>query len=351
MAIRVGLIGLHHGAQVHLPAFKANTRFDLVAVCARTPGAAEQVAAAHNIPYWYTDARQLLAARLDLIAIASPPPTHAGYAAAALAAGKHVLVEVAYMGSAADARVLCGLAQAHGRLGAVAYGLRFVPMLRHVATILEQGVLGRLRLMHMDFYNNLMVGASQTYPWLWAGEYGGGIFANFISHGLDLASRWFGPVAAVEATYATRMPLAGLRVGRAPAEDTGVVAVHFEKGMLATFGFSAVVATRQNRLTLHGTEGSLIIENYGESAELLRMGGDVPRPLFPPTAYLEETRGDTGLLGGFPVLLDRLATAITGDGPAPDLPTLAEALEIQRVVDAARLSAREHRQVFIREVG
>ena len=129
MAIRVGLIGLHYGAQVHLPAFKANTKYDLVAVCARTPGAAEKVAAEHNIPYWYTDARQLMASRVDLIAIASPPPTHAGYAAAALAAGKHVLVEVAYTSSAADARVLRDLAQARGRLGAVAYGLRFVPTL------------------------------------------------------------------------------------------------------------------------------------------------------------------------------------------------------------------------------
>lgn len=351
MSIRVGLIGLHYGAQVHLPAFKANTKYDLVAVCARTPGAAEKVAAEHNIPYWYTDVRRLLAARVDLIAIASPPPTHAGYAAAALAAGKHVLVEVAYTGCAADARVLADLARAHGRVGAVAYGLRFVPTLRHVTNVLEQGVLGRLRLMHVDFYNSFLAETPNTFPWLWAGEHGGGIFANFLSHEIDLACRWFGPVAAVEASYATRTPPALRPAGETPAEDTGVVAVQFENGMLATFGFSAVVATRLNRLTLHGAKGSLLVDNFGETAELLSMGDDQSRPLYPPTVYLEETRGETGLLGGFPVLLDRLAAAISADGPAPDLPTLAEALEIQRVVDAARISAREHRQVFIREVG
>jgi len=351
MSIRVGLIGLHYGAQVHLPAFKANTKYDLVAVCARTPGAAEAVAAEHHIPYWYTDARQLMAARVDLIAIASPPPTHAGYAAAALAAGKHVLVEVAYTGCAADARVLTELAQAHGRQGAVAYALRFVPTLRHVTNVLDQGVLGRLRLMHMDFYNSFLAEAPNTYPWMWAADHGGGIFANFMAHGLDLACRWFGPVAAVEAGYGTRAPLTARPAGAAPAEDTGVVAVQFEGGMFATFSFSAVVATRRNQMTLHGSKGSLMVDNYGESAELLNLGDDTPRPLYPPTVYLEETRGETGLLGGFPVLLDRLAAAINGDGPATDLPTLEEAFEIQRVVDATRIAAREHRQVYIREVG
>ncbi len=351
MAIRVGLIGLHYGAQVHLPAFKANTKYDLVAVCARTPGTAERVAAENNIPYWYTDARKLMASRLDLIAIASPPPTHAGYAAAALAAGKHVLVEVAYTGCAADARVLVGLAQARGRLGAVAYGLRFVPTLRHMTNVLEQGVLGRLRLMHMDFYNSFLAETPNTYPWLWASEHGGGVFANFMAHGLDLACRWFGPVASVEASYATRTPAALRPSAEAPAEDTGLVAVQFEGGMLATFGFSAVVATRQNRLTVHGAKGSLIVDNFGETAELLSLGDDKSRALYPPTVYLEETRGETGLLGGFPVLLDRLAAAINGDGSTADLPTLQEGLEIQRVVDAARIAAREHRQVFIREVG
>ncbi|MCC7359684.1 MAG: Gfo/Idh/MocA family oxidoreductase [Anaerolineales bacterium] len=351
MSIRVGLIGLHRGVQVHLPAFKANSKYDLAAVCARTPGVAERVAAEHNVPYWYTDVRKLLAARLDLIAIASPPPTHAGYAAAALAAGKHVLLEVAYTSTAADARVLAEQARARGRVGAAAYGLRFVPTLRHVTNVLEQGVLGRLQLMHMDFYNDLLADAPDSYPWLWAGDHGGGIFANYLAHGLDLARRWFGPVAAVEATYATRTPRPRRSGDEHPAEDTGVVAVQFESGMLATFGFCAVVATRLNRLALHGAQGSLLVDNFGESAQLLSMGDDTPRPLFPPTVYLEETRGETGLLAGFPVLLDRLAAAITGEGSATDLPTLDEALEVQRVVDAARIAAREHRQVYLHEVG
>jgi len=44
MAIRVGLLGLNYGARVHIPIYKENPRYDLVAVCARTPGRAEAIA-------------------------------------------------------------------------------------------------------------------------------------------------------------------------------------------------------------------------------------------------------------------------------------------------------------------
>jgi predicted dehydrogenase len=350
MTIRVGLLGLNYGALVHLPAFKANTRYDLVAVCARTPGRAEAVAREHNIPNWYTDPRRLLGGPVDLIAIASPPPTHAGYAAAALAAGKHVLVEVAYVGCAADARVLAEMAREHNRLGVVAFALPYVPTLRHVADVLAQGVLGDLRLMHMDFYTDFLIRSAQAFPWLWEADYGGGILANFVAHGVNLAARLFGPVRAVDATLLTRGAAPALPPGVAAADDTGQVALHFESGMVATFSFSAVVAPGRNQITLHGSSGSLLVDGFGEAAELLEMGEPTPRPLYPPMPYLEETRGENGLLGGFAVLLDRMAAVIADGAPVADVPTLDVAHQTQRILDAARQSARERRQVLIQEL-
>jgi predicted dehydrogenase len=349
MSIRVGLIGLNYGAQVHLPAIKANPRYDLVAVCARTPGRAEAVAHEHGVPRWYTDPRKLIASKLDLVAIASPPSTHAGYTAMALAAGKHVLVEVAYVANVADARVLAGLAREHGRVGAVAYPLRFVPAIRHVGDVLALGGLGRPRLLHMDFYSSFLAQRPNEFAWLWAAEHGGGIVANFLVHAIDMITRWFGPVGAVESTLETRANASQPPGEDRPADDTGLLALHLENGLLATFSFSATVAVIRTQIAIHGTTGSLLVQGFGDESELLSMGEVSSRPLFPPTPYLEETRGETGLLGGLPVLLERLASAI-GGGHAPDLPSLDEALEIQRIVDAARRSAREKRQVLISEV-
>src|SRR5258706_6027677 len=94
MAIRVGLIGLNYGAQIHLPAYANSGRYDLVAVCARTPGRAEAVAREHNIPRWYTNARDLIHSDLDLVSIATPTVSHGGPAAAPPMARQHVPVEV-----------------------------------------------------------------------------------------------------------------------------------------------------------------------------------------------------------------------------------------------------------------
>ena len=103
MAIRVGLIGLNYGARVHIPTYKENSRYDLVAVCSRTPGRAEAVAREHRIPQHFTDVRAFLHSDIDLVSIATPPVTHAHLAAAAIVAGKHALVEVAFVGGSADA--------------------------------------------------------------------------------------------------------------------------------------------------------------------------------------------------------------------------------------------------------
>jgi predicted dehydrogenase len=173
--------------------------------------------------------------------------------------------------------------------------------------------------------------------------------ANYLVHSIDLITRWFGPVTAVDATLTTRADADPQPGGAAPADDTGLLALHLDSGLLATISFSAVVAVVRTQLALHGAKGSLLIHGFGDESELLTMGETTSRPLFPPTPYLEETRGETGLLGGVPVLLERLASAI-GDAPAPDLPTLDEALELQRILDAARRSARERRQVLIEEI-
>ena len=76
MSIRVGIVGLNHGVQVHLPAYAASAKYDVVALCARTPGVAEKLAKEHNVARWYTDVSQLMASPdVDLVSIATPPRT------------------------------------------------------------------------------------------------------------------------------------------------------------------------------------------------------------------------------------------------------------------------------------
>ena len=358
MTIRVGLIGLNYGARVHVPAYKADPKYELVAVCARTPGRAEEVAREHSIPRWYSDARDLFHSEdIDLISIASPPPTHAGYAIAAMAFGKHVVVEVAFAGCAEDGRVLEEFARERQRTGAVAYVLRYAPNLRLVSDLLAQQIIGKPQLMRFDFFTNFLIRTRQNSRWMWDGDNGGGILAGFASHVLDLALRWFGPVSEVDATLSTltdpqSIPGTGsLRRRVSLADDTGAVVLHFESGMLAVLNHSAVVAYPRTNIELHGTEGSLLIEGFGDEVSLLRMEEQTAEVMFTPEQYLEATRGLGGLEGGFTIFLDQLAAAITTGAPPPDLPTFKDGWEVTRLIDAAKLASHEHRRVKLSEVG
>jgi predicted dehydrogenase len=346
MPIRVGLIGLNHGSRVHLPAYQRDHRFEVVAVCARTPERAQRVALEHNVPYATTDARQLLQADLDLISIATPPSTHAGLAAAAVGLGKHVVVEIPFTATLADARVLRDLVKQRDRIGTIAYVMRFNPVLRYVNDLLNDGQIGRPQLMRFDFFSSFLVNGDPA-QWVWDGARGGGILAGFASHAFDIAQWWLGPIVAFEGALTTFSRVAPLAPNRPLGDDTGIIIAHFENGAMATFNFCAVSAHPHARMELHGSDATLLIKGFGDEISLIRMEDMAPSAIFPPAMYLEETRGQTGFLGNFSVFLDRLAAAIQTGQAAPELPTFTDGYALTRLIEAARQAAREQRRVSV----
>ena len=347
MAIRVGVIGLDYGGQVHVPAYKEDPKYELVAICSRTLPRAEAFAREHNIPRWYADPRQMINSDIDLVSIATLPPTHAGLVAAALGRKRHVVCEVAFMPSAADAGIVAEMAQATGTVGATAFVLRYKPHLRLVSDLLQQGAIGRPMLVCFDYFSNDLVAPDDSNHWMWDADNGGGVLAGYVSHALDLALRWFGPVREVDATLG-RLSRITLPTGILNlADDSGSLTLHFESGLVGMFRHSAVTALPRTSFEIHGTEGTLLVDGFGDDVSLLRMGAERPEPQYPPIAYLEQTRGHAGLPGAFSVFLDDLADAITNGHTPAHLPTFRDGLNVTRVIDAARRASREGKRVVV----
>jgi predicted dehydrogenase len=351
MNIRVGIIGLNHGVEVHLPAYAASAQYEVGALCARTPGLAEKLAKIHNVPRWYTDARSFIASPdLDVISIATPPRTHADLAAAAMRAGKHVVVETPFVCNTAEARSLMGLWRLK-RIGAPAYVLRYAPHLRLVSDLLAQKKIGHLQLIRAEIFSGFLTMAGEAYRWMWDGDYGGGVLANFTAPLFDLALRWCGPAREVTANLATLFKSPTQAAAGMMADDTGFITLRFESGQLAHFDHCGVSAVPRTHIELHGTDGSLIVGGFGDDLTFVPMGATATGPLYSPENYLEESRGHTGLAGGFQVFVERLAEVISGGAPSVDVPTFADGLEITRLMEAAKLSSRERRTVTLAEVG
>ena len=93
--IRWGIIGCGNVTEVKSgPGLQKATNSTLVAVMRRNGALAQDYAARHNVPKWYTDAQALIDdPAVDAVYIATPPNAHKEYTLAVAKAGKPVYVE------------------------------------------------------------------------------------------------------------------------------------------------------------------------------------------------------------------------------------------------------------------
>ena len=92
--IRLGIVGANYGRTVQLPAFRADTRCEVVALAGSNEKRTAELARAANVPKGYGDWRALVEDKnVDAVAIATMPALQPQIAQAALALGKPVFAE------------------------------------------------------------------------------------------------------------------------------------------------------------------------------------------------------------------------------------------------------------------
>ncbi len=137
-SIRAGFIGAGMMGRAHSVAARA-AGADLVAIAASTPERSAH--AARELGIRSGEAAEGLLARddLDVVHVVSPNALHRPQAAAALAAGRHVICEKPLATSAADARELVAQARSAGVVAAVPFVYRYYPMMREARARIAAG--------------------------------------------------------------------------------------------------------------------------------------------------------------------------------------------------------------------
>ena len=87
----------------------------------------------------------------DAVLITASLPAHVPVALAALAAGKHVLLEKPFAPSLAEAQQVVAAAEEHGRVLMLSQNYRFFPAPRVVAGLILEGALGPVGAVGIDF--------------------------------------------------------------------------------------------------------------------------------------------------------------------------------------------------------
>lgn len=334
MTYRVGIWGSGFGGMVHAPAYKAHPAFELVAIA--SPKTAAAVAKERGIPHAFTSLEAMLdGVELDLVSIASPPFDHREAVLLALARGKHLLCEKPLATRVSDAEEMAAAARAAGVVAGMSHEFRFTPSRIAIKELVENGHLGPLREIEIaDLRTILRADVERPDGW-WFSKAGGPAQA-LVSHLIDNANWLAGrPPQRVCGFMRTANPVRRFKGETFTTEiGDGVFALlDYGEGLVGRITCDCTVAHTSHLLAVHG-----------ETMTALASGPSIPQTTTfvvdeSETSELELRPSPYAKYGAvnvniplFMELLDELAKALNG---APNaLPTLQEALETQRVLEA-----------------
>jgi scyllo-inositol 2-dehydrogenase (NADP+) len=309
--VRVGLIGFGlAGASFHAPLIAAVAGMELAAIATSRPTDRYPAATCHADP-----AALIADDSLDLIVVATPNDSHAPLAQAAIAAGRHVVVDKPLAIDDADAVALVQLANAAGRKLSVFHNRRWDSDFLTIERLLREDALGEVMLTEFRwdrFRPAIKAG------WREEGGPGSGLLADLGPHMIDQAIRLFGMPDAVAGDIAVQRDGAGV-------DDYFQIVLPYGERRV-TIGSASLVAAPRPRFALHGTKGSFVKYGIDPQEAVLRAGGSPGDPDYgvePEAAWglLTDGEGATRRIaserGDWTAFYAGMRDAILYDAPVP----------------------------------
>jgi predicted dehydrogenase len=327
-----------------VPAFRS-AGLEVVALAGFHHEKTQQTAAELGGLTAYDDWRELVASpEIDLVTITTPPSEHREMAAAALAAGKHVILEKPTALHAGEAQELVELAGDHAdRIAIVDHELRFLPCWREARQRIRE--IGEIRYAEVRYASPGRGDRSRAWNWWSDAERGGGIWGAVGSHFID-ALRYFGiEIAGVQALLHTVIAERPSGEGSRAVTSDDLAAVHlrFEGGGVGSLLFAAVASGSDEPavLTIHGERGAM---RFTGEEVLLSQGGKLYMRMAGEDLAKVPGNSPGGAFGSGTIhLAHALRAALDGGDRTALAPaaTFHDGLMQQRVLDAARRSASD----------
>jgi predicted dehydrogenase len=160
--LRVAVVGCGEAAQImHLPSLRMlDDLFEVTVACDAGARVAERVAHEWGIGHHASDYEAVVARDdVDAVLVATPDALHSAVALAAIAAGKHVLVEKPLCLTVRECDAIAAAERAAGVVVQVGYMRRYAPAFLEAARAVEEaGDIFAARAQHVLGLNELIVG-------------------------------------------------------------------------------------------------------------------------------------------------------------------------------------------------
>lgn len=220
---------------------------ELLAVGSRSLDKAQQFADGLRIPRAYGSYDDLVAdPDVDVVYIATPHVFHKEQSLLCLNAGKGILVEKPFTMSAAEAREVVACARERNLFCMEAMWMRFAPAMREVVKLVEQNVIGDLRVItaSLGFYN-----AFDAEHRLFNPKLGGGAMLDLGVYPLSLIVQLLGRPSTIFGQSIT---------GLSGVDEHAAASLGFPGGAVAQLSAN-ISAHNRNDAFIIGTEGSITI--------------------------------------------------------------------------------------------
>lgn len=277
---------------------------------------------------------------IDLVVIASPNQTHAPLASAALAAGKHVVVDKPFTVTLAEARQLAAEAEQAGRLLSVFQNRRWDSDFLGLQAVLASGALGELSSLESRIER---FRPKVRTRWREAALPGSGLWFDLGPHLLDQALCLFGLPERLQAQLVRQRPGALTDDWFQVQLDYGSRQVTLRAGMLAAGGVPRFLA--------QGTAGSWIKQGADRQEDTLKAGVRPGAPDWgqdPDPGWLIDASGERQALptpaGDHRRYYLALVEALAGRAANPVSP--AQACALMALLEAAQRSSAEGRALM-----
>lgn len=151
---RAGIVGVGAAGRAFLPAFKAHTGFDLVAIAEPVAETRDSVAVEMRCTGYPDLPSMLQGANLDAVYIATPSELHPEHARMAFDAKKHVLTEKPMAVDLEQAQAMVADADRAGVKLVVGHAHGYDLPIQRMREIVASGELGRVRMIHTWNYTD-----------------------------------------------------------------------------------------------------------------------------------------------------------------------------------------------------
>ncbi|HET7559571.1 MAG TPA: Gfo/Idh/MocA family oxidoreductase [Limnochordia bacterium] len=246
--IRVGLLGLgRSGWGIHADGLDKHSSYQVAAVADPLAERRDEAKARFGCACYETPEALIAESDVDAVVVATPSHTHVPLALAALAAGKHAVVEKPFAQSAAEVDQLVAAAKKAGRVVTCYQPRRFDAEFLEIQEWITSGRLGRIISIRLGIYR-----FQRRADWQMLRKYGGGELSNTTPHPLDQLLLLLGDGDIELCADLQR------GVGAGDAEDHVMLVLKHASGTVGTIEVTNCCALPLPSWVIMGTYGTLL---------------------------------------------------------------------------------------------